>query len=53
MNILKNALNHIQALIQNQKIVIINEVITNNNGFANVESVELETIAHIQPVTPF
>ena len=53
MNILKNALNHIQALIQNQKIVIINEVITNNNGFANVESVELETIAHIQPVSPF
>ena len=53
MNILKNALNHIQAVIQNQKIVIINEVITNNNGFANVESAELETIAHIQPITPF
>lgn len=53
MNILKNALNHIQTLIQNQKIVIINEIITNVNGFANVESVELETIAHIQPVTPF
>ena len=53
MNILKNALNHIQTLIQNQKIVIINEIITNNNGFANVESVELETIAHIQPVSPF
>ena len=53
MNILKNALKHIQALIQNQRIVIINEVITNNNGFANVESVELETIAHIQPVSPF
>ena len=35
MNILKNALNHIQALIQNQKIVIINEVITNNNGVLN------------------
>lgn len=53
MNILKNALNHIQTLIQNQKIVIINEKITNINGFANVESVELETIAHIQPISPF
>lgn len=53
MNILKNALNHIQTLIQNQKILIINEQIANINGFANVESVELETMAHIQPVTPF
>lgn len=53
MNILKNALNHIQTLIQNQKILIINEQITNINGFANVESVELETVAHIQPVAPF
>ena len=52
MNILQNALNHITALIRNQKIKIITEKSTNNNGFAVVESKEVETIAHIQPVTP-
>lgn len=52
MNILQNALNHITALIRNQKIKIITEKATNSNGFAVVESKEVETIAHIQPVTP-
>ena len=52
MNILQNALNHITALIRNQKITIITEKATNSNGFAVVESKEVETIAHIQPVTP-
>ena len=52
MNILQNALNHITALIRNQKITIITEKATNINGFAVVESKEVETIAHIQPVTP-
>ena len=52
MNILQNALNHITALISNQKITIITEKATNINGFAVVESKEVETIAHIQPVTP-
>ena len=52
MNILQNALNHITALIRNQKITIITEKAVNSNGFAVVESKELETIAHIQPVTP-
>lgn len=52
MNILQNALNHITALISNQKIIIITEKSTNSNGFAVVESKEVETIAHIQPVTP-
>ena len=52
MNILQNALNHITALISNQKITIITEKSTNSNGFAVVESKEVETIAHIQPVTP-
>ena len=52
MNILQNALNHITALISNQKITIITEKSINQNGFAVVESNEVETIAHIQPVTP-
>lgn len=52
MNILQNALNHITALISNQKITIITEKAINSNGFAVVESKEVETIAHIQPVTP-
>ena len=52
MNILQNALNHITALISNQKITIITEKAVNNNGFASVESSEVETIAHIQPLTP-
>lgn len=52
MNILQNALNHITALISNQKITIITEKAINSNGFAVVESSEVETIAHIQPVTP-
>ena len=52
MNILQNALNHITALIRNQKIKIITEKSVNSNGFAVVESNEVETIAHIQPVTP-
>ena len=52
MNILQNALNHITALISNQRITIITEKSINKNGFAVVESKEVETIAHIQPVTP-
>ena len=52
MNILQNALNHITALISNQKIIIITEKSINQNGFAVVESSEVDTIAHIQPVTP-
>ena len=52
MNILQNALNHITALIRNQKITIITEKAVNSNGFAVVESKEVDTIAHIQPVTP-
>ena len=49
MNILQNALNHIPALISNQKITIITEKAVNNNGFAVVECSEVETTAHIQP----
>ena len=52
MNILQNALNHITALIRNQNIKIITEKSINSNGFAVLESKEVETIAHIQPVTP-
>ena len=39
MNILQNALNHITALIRNQKIKIITEKSINQNGFAVVEIV--------------
>ena len=52
MNILQNALNHITALIRNQKIKIITEKAINHNGFSVLHSREVETIAHIQPVTP-
>ena len=52
MNILQNALNHITALIRNQKIKIITEKAINHNGFSVMHSREVETIAHIQPVTP-
>ena len=52
MNILQNALNHITALIRNQKIKIITEKAINHNGFSVLHSREIETIAHIQPVTP-
>ena len=52
MNILQNALNHITALISNQKIKIITEKAINHNGFSVLHTREIETIAHIQPVTP-
>ena len=52
MNILQNALNHITALISNQKIKIITEKSINHNGFSVIHSREVETIAHIQPVAP-
>ena len=52
MNILQNALNHITALIRNQKIKIITEKSINHNGFSVIHSREIETIAHVQPVTP-
>ena len=52
MNILQNALNHITALISNQKIKIITEKAINHNGFSVLHSREIETIAHVQPVTP-
>ena len=52
MNILQNALNHITALIRNQKIKIITEKAINHNGFSVMHSREIETIAHIQSVTP-
>ena len=53
MNILQNALNHITALIRNQKIKIITEKSVNSNGFSVVKIKEVETIAHIQTVTPW
>ena len=52
MNILQNALSHITTLISNQKIKIITEKAINHNGFSVMHSREVETIAHIQPVTP-
>ena len=52
MNILQNALSHITALISNQKIKMITEKAINHNGFSVMHSREIETIAHIQPVTP-
>ena len=52
MNILQNALSHITSLISNQKIKIITEKAINHNGFSVLHSREIETIAHIQPVTP-
>ena len=52
MNILQNALNHITSLVSNQKIKIITEKAINHNGFSVMHSREVETIAHIQPVTP-
>ena len=52
MNILQNALSHITTLISNQKIKIITEKAINHNGFSVMHSREIETIAHIQPVTP-
>ena len=52
MNILQNALGHITSLISNQKIKIITEKAINHNGFSVMHSREIETIAHIQPVTP-
>lgn len=52
MNILQNALSHITSLISNQKIKIITEKSINHNGFSVIHSREIETIAHVQPVTP-
>ena len=52
-NILADALNSIQSLIQNQKISIYTYSIENNNGLPMETLKKIHsTSAHIQPITP-
>lgn len=53
MNLLNEALPSIQGLIKNQKITIKTLKIENVRGFSYVSADEVETIAQIQPLTPF
>lgn len=53
MNVLKQALSNVSALIQNQEITIINKKQVNINGFSTTQNESISTYAHIQPLTPF
>lgn len=52
-NVLNDALPHIQGLIPNQNITILQKNKVLANGFPKVETKELNATAHIQPLTPF
>lgn len=53
MNILIEALPHIQGLIPNQNITIVKQEIVNVDGYPETVEAETKTNAQIQPLTPF
>lgn len=53
MTLLDDALELIDNLIPRQNITIVTESNTNVDGFPQTIETEIETIAHIQPLTPF
>ena len=52
-NVLNEALPHIQGLLTNQNIKILQKSKVLVNGFPKTETIELNATAHIQPLTPF
>ncbi len=53
INVLSEALPHVDALIMRKPITIIKREIVNNKGFASSTETSLNTLAHAQPLTSF
>lgn len=52
VNLLMNAMSHLQGLIKNENITIINKSIENVNGFPVETETSINTFCHLQPVNP-
>lgn len=52
VNLLMNAMPHLQGLIKNENITIINKSIENMNGFPVETETSINTFCHLQPVNP-
>lgn len=52
VNLLMNAMPHLQGLIKNENITIINKSIENVNGFPVETETSINTFCHLQPVNP-
>lgn len=52
VNLLINAMPHLQGLIKNENIIIINKRLENVNGFPLENKTIIKTFCHIQPVNP-
>lgn len=52
VNLLMNAMPHLQGLIKNENIIIINKSIENVNGFPIETETIINTFCHLQPVNP-
>lgn len=52
VNVLINAIPHLQGLIKNEKITILNKSLENVNGFPVETIKEIDTFCHLQPLNP-
>ncbi|HEF9821459.1 TPA: hypothetical protein SB201_001676 [Campylobacter coli] len=52
VNLLMNAMPHLQGIIKNENITIINKSIENVNGFPVETETSINTFCHLQPVNP-
>lgn len=53
INVLSEALPHLDELIKRKSITIIKREIKNTKGFATSSETSLNTLAHVQPLTSF
>ena len=52
INLLANAIPHLQGILKNEIITIINKKVINFNGFAKEQESIIKTFSHIQPLNP-
>lgn len=52
INLLANAIPHLQGILKNEMITIINKKVINFNGFAKEKENIINTFSHIQPLNP-
>lgn len=53
LNLLNNAIPYVKGLIENERILIINKFIVNEEGFPFEKEEKIETISHVQPLNPY
>ena len=52
INLLANAIPHLQGILKNEMVTIINKKVINFNGFAKEQENIIKTFSHIQPLNP-